>query len=193
MVRGRHLKGLTVLLFGFGALACGDAAPTPAEPGVVAEQPVGGGSAAVQGASQEDPVVVQVGREHVGSPFPPGSGHDASSHAKDAIRPRTTVIRAGTTVRFVVMPAHTAAVYEPGVTPDDIDLSNLTFPGPPGFPPVIDDPVGRLDRTDLNLNFATGDPIELEVTFEEPGRYLVICEVLPHFVQAKMYAWIDVK
>lgn len=193
MLHARYLKALTALVFTIGAWGCGDVAPTPSEPGLVTDRVERQGAPASPRAQQEDPVVVQVGREHVGSPFPPGSGHDRSFHSKDAIRPRTTVVPAGTTVRFVVMPAHTAAVYEPGIEPEDINLSNLTFPGPPGFPPVLDDPDGRLDRVGLNTNFVTGAPVELEFTFDEPGRYLVICEVLPHFVEAKMYAWIEVK
>ncbi|MGH7572456.1 MAG: hypothetical protein ACREMK_11530 [Gemmatimonadota bacterium] len=30
-------------------------------------------------------------------------------------------------------------------------------------------------------------------TFDTPGRYLVICRVLPHFVVAGMYGWVIVK
>ena len=32
-----------------------------------------------------------------------------------------------------------------------------------------------------------------EAVFESPGRYLVICTLLPHFVGAKMYGWVIVK
>jgi hypothetical protein len=30
-------------------------------------------------------------------------------------------------------------------------------------------------------------------TFDQPGTYLVICAIVPHFVEAKMYAWVVVK
>ena len=30
-------------------------------------------------------------------------------------------------------------------------------------------------------------------TFEEPGRYLVLCNVTPHVVFGKMYGWVNVK
>jgi uncharacterized cupredoxin-like copper-binding protein len=108
-----------------------------------------------------------------------------------------TVIAAGGTVTFLVAPAHKIAIYEPGVSPDDIDTSALVGAGLPfPFPPLIDDPDGRIvggGDTDLNANFATGDIEEFVWMFQEPGLYLVICEVLPHFAQARMYAWIDVK
>lgn len=141
--------------------------------------------------------VVTWGREHVGSPFRPPDPHDRSFRAIDAIRPRTTVISAGGTVTFRVAPAHKPAIYEPGVRPDDVDVTAVVDAGLPfPFPPLINDTEGRIvggSETTLNTNFGTGEVIEFQWTFEEPGRYLVICEVLPHFVGAKMYAWVDVK
>jgi plastocyanin len=127
---------------------------------------------------------------NVGSPFPPAE-HDRSFKAVDKIRPRTTVIAEGGTVTFNVGPVHQIAIYEAGTEPEDISLApanldpNPLFPGPP----VINDPDGRL---------ALGDPLsfpgyQLDYTFTEPGRYLVICTFLPHFTEAKMYAYIEVK
>ena len=138
---------------------------------------------------KSEPVVVTVGRDEVGTDyFPPGS-HDGSYHAKDAIRPRSTVIAPGTTVDFVIAAGHDLSVYEPGITPASIDVSLLEPAGVPfDFPPLINDPVGRLARAPLNF----GPPLTWSYTFEEPGLYLVICDVLPHFVGAKMYAWIRV-
>ena len=64
-------------------------------------EPTAGPTAAeaVQGPrSASGVVVVDVGRPGTGTDyFPPGS-HDASYHAQDRIRPRTTVISPGTTV-----------------------------------------------------------------------------------------------
>lgn len=136
------------------------------------------------------PVSLAVGRPDVGTDyFPPGS-HDGSFHAQDAIRPRTSVIRAGTTVEFVIAAGHNVSVYEPGVTPGDIDTSLLEAAGAPfPFPPVINDPEGRLARAPFNF----GPPLTWSWTFDEPGVYLVICDVLPHFVEARMYAWIRVQ
>jgi hypothetical protein len=30
-------------------------------------------------------------------------------------------------------------------------------------------------------------------TFSTPGRYLIICNVTPHFAVDHMYGWVDVK
>lgn len=142
--------------------------------------------------------VVTFGKTNVGSPFPPASGHDGSFHAVDQIRPRTTVIAVGGSVTFLVAPPHKIAIYEPGVEPEDIDLTSLVPPPPLPFefPPLIDDPTDRIvggSETALNTNFQTGEIEPFVWTFTEAGRYLVICEVLPHFAGAGMYAWIEVK
>lgn len=138
---------------------------------------------------QPEPVVVKVGRDDVGTNFFPPGSHDGSYHAKDAIRPRSTVITPGTTVDFVIAAGHDLSVYEPGITPASIDVSLLEPAGVPfEFPPLVNDPEGRLARSPLNF----GPPLIWSYKFEEPGLYLVICDVLPHFVGAKMYAWIRV-
>ncbi len=43
-----------------------------------------------RGSSGDPPLTatVRFGLPQVGSPFPPGSGHDASGHAKDSLVPR---------------------------------------------------------------------------------------------------------
>jgi plastocyanin len=131
--------------------------------------------------------VVTFGKPNVGSPFPPPEEHDRSYHAYDAIRPMRTVIAAGGSVTFQVAPAHKIAIYEPGVGPEDIDVTALVDAGLPfPFPPLIDDSDGRIVG-------ATGQIAEFTWTFSEPGLYLVICEVLPHFAAARMYAWVDVR
>lgn len=135
------------------------------------------------------------GRETVGSPFPPPDGHDASTHAKDSMVPRTVVIAQGGSVTFEIGPFHRAAIYDSGTLPGDIDISatvDLVAPFPiPGF--VIDDPTNR-------LAVAWADPTVLNVTetdwtyvFNTPGRYLVICTTVPHFVDNDMYGWVIVK
>lgn len=140
--------------------------------------------------ARPDPVVVNVGRAEVGTDyFPPGS-HDGSFHAQDAIRPRSTVIVPGTTVDFVIAAGHDLSIYEPGITPENIDASLLEPAGVPfDFPPLINDPNGRLARVAPNF----GPPLVWSYTFDEPGLYLVLCDVLPHFVEARMYAWIRVR
>lgn len=135
--------------------------------------------------------IMQVGRSHVGSPFPPPEGHDASTHAQDAMQPRTVVISAGGVVTFHIEAFHNVAIYEDGTQPEDIDTSQLEPAGTPfPFPPLVNDPSGRLARTDLALPGTAGP---FEWTFDTPGRYLVICEVLPHFTDGDMYGWVIVQ
>lgn len=146
--------------------------------------------------------VMDFGSKDVGSPFGPASGHDESRHAKDKIRPGTVVIAAGGQVTFAVGFPHQVAIYEDGTTPDDInvtgDLVTVPLPSPP-FPPgamvpLINDDDGRVY---LGIPPFVGAHDEIvgddEPVFESPGRYLVICTVLPHFVAANMYAWVIVK
>jgi hypothetical protein len=129
------------------------------------------------------------------------SEHGQHFHAFDKISPRTVTIGAGGTVTFDFAPFHQGAIYGPNVEPSDIDLSpenlddlNITIPGEgPIFIPdfLIADPDNRLALSDLvtpNLL-----PYEWSYTFTEAGRYLVLCTILPHFVEAKMYAYVIVK
>lgn len=138
--------------------------------------------------------VMDFGNKDVGSPFPAPSGHDSSYHAKDKIRPGTVVIAAGGQVVFEVGPVHQVAIYEAGTTPDDIEVSPATLeasPGPAFIPDfVINDPDGRIFLGPA-LSFFNGH--QTSFTFSTPGRYLVICTVTPHFVDATMYAWVIVK
>jgi hypothetical protein len=132
---------------------------------------------------------VQFGRGGVGSPFPPAD-HDASFHAYDAIRPRTVVISVGGTVTFEVAPFHYPALYEPGTQPRDIDTSDVSFEGDCPIP-VFEDEEGRIAEGPLNC--PSDEVVAWSYTFEEPGRYLVICQILPHFVEADMYSWVQVR
>lgn len=121
-----------------------------------------------------------------------------SAHAFDNIIPNTVVIAAGGTVRFDVAPPHVVAIYQPGTTPEEIRLipgvtlfDHVGPPGPPFIPNFyIDEPNGRLF---LDPAPAFGPPHSVEYTFEQPGKYLVICRIAPHFAFNKMYAWVEVK
>jgi plastocyanin len=135
------------------------------------------------------------GDENAGSPFPPGSDHDESYHAKDKMVPRTVVISSGGEVHYEVAPVHQVAIYSPGTKVNDIDLTLLDdlSLGPffiPDF--IINDPNDRV---------ALSPPLTLvetvwttpEGTFDTPGKYFVICTTLPHFAAADMYGWVIVK
>lgn len=144
-------------------------------------------------------VTISFGRDDVGTTFFPPGEHDASYHAKDKIRPRLVHLAAGGNVVFDMGSFHGVAIYEPGTEPEDIEVSpatleDLNVPFPPfvleNF--LINDPDGRVtDRGPVSFAPMTWSPPP--GTFATPGRYLVICYVVPHFVGSKMYAYIDVR
>ncbi len=137
-------------------------------------------------AGPDSAATVRFGNPSAGSPFPPPAfEHDSSSNARDNLIPRTSVISAGGNVTFNVAGFHQPAVYAAGTTPDDIDVP--PFPVP--FNLFINDANGRL---------ALGAPVEgawtpPADTFDTPGRYLVLCNVTPHFAFFNMYGWVIVK
>jgi plastocyanin len=135
---------------------------------------------------------VEFGSDEVGSPFPPAE-HDNSFHSFDRLRPVTVTIARGGSVTFEVYPCHQPAVYEAGTAPEDIDASLLEPIGIAGCPPDrIDDPSGRLalapPQSDEEHEWTTPPG-----TFDQPGRYLVICTTFVHFAFAKMYGWVIVQ
>lgn len=183
----RILLSCTVSLVLIAVLAAGcSEAPTALEelPSAISQDEL-----ALRQGPPMDEATVQFGRPEVGADFPPEEEHP-SSHAKDALQPRTVVIAAGGTVTFDMALLHQVAIYEPGTRPEDIDTSELTgAPVPFPFPPLIDDEDGRVAVGPLSFPA----PIQWSYTFEEPGRYLVICTVLPHFAEFDMYGWVTVK
>jgi plastocyanin len=136
---------------------------------------------------------VRFGLSNVGSPFPPTADHDKSTHAVDSVVPRTVVISQGGTVTFEIgSPVHQVAIYEPGTGPNDID-TGLVIGSLPGCPPVplIADPDGLVAILDDQP--CAGGSNAPSFTFTEPGRYLIVCTFLPHFVDNDMYSWVIVK
>lgn len=94
---------------------------------------------------------------------------------------------------FVIAGFHVVAVYDDGTTPDDIDTSILVPNRPMGTPPIINDSTNRIYRGLDPLLLPAGaaqDRVE-SVQFSEPGLYLVICAVLPHFDEG-MYGYVRV-
>jgi hypothetical protein len=166
-------------------LGCDEQVVQPEAPAVTAEPEASGSG---QGGQQMT-ATVKFGRVGVGSPFPPPD-HDASFHAYDAIRPRTAVIRAGGTVTFEVAPFHYPAIYEDGTRPEDINTDDVYFEGDCPIP-LFEDEEGRIAEGPLNC--PSDEVVEWSYTFEEPGLYLVICQMLPHFVEANMYSWVRVR
>ena len=141
---------------------------------------------AVVAAGPDGSATVRFGNPTAGSPYPPPVfDHDSSSNARDNLIPRTSVISAGGTVTFDVAGFHQVAVYRAGTQPEDITV--------PPFPPnlFIDDATNRLALGPAAG--AQGPWTPPAGTFSTPGRYLIICNVTPHFAIDNMYGWVDVK
>jgi plastocyanin len=136
---------------------------------------------------------IDFGRDDLGSPFPPPSGHDQSGHSRDSLFPGEVVIDKGGTVTFVMGASgvHEAAIYAPGTSPKDIN-AGLLAPAAAGCPPVptINDPNHRIAI--VSDQVCEGGSPAPHWTFNQPGRYLVICTFLPHF-QGGMYGWVTVR
>ena len=128
-------------------------------------------------------------RVAVNPPPPPANGH--------GLIPHTATVKAGGTVNFIIAGLHNVAVYGPGKQPEDVNVDPATFlpdptPGPPDFPPLINDAENRVYRgPDPRLLFPTVDRVEV-VHFPNPGLHLVICGVVPHFVTDNMFGWVKV-
>jgi len=137
--------------------------------------PLGESTLEVQGAPSSGAEML-FGNTLAGTSYPPGV-HDQSFHGRDRVIPGTVVIDAGQKVTFRVNPGHRVAIYKPGTRPEDIAVG-------PGF--FVLDPTNRLALQ------AAPVPV-LSLTFHNPGRYLVICAVTRHFVEANMYGWVIVR
>jgi plastocyanin len=106
------------------------------------------------------------------------------------LAPNEVTIKAGGAVSFIVAGFHNPIVYDDGWQPSQIKTDPLHIvPGstPPG---LIDDPDGRIFRG-VDPRTVSQDRVE-SVTFANPGRYLVICGVRPHFVNDNMFGFVRV-
>jgi hypothetical protein len=135
-------------------------------------------------------------------PYPPPPGPPPGNVHK--LIPYEVTIKAGGTVNFILAGLHQVIVYAPGKGPEDVNVA-LTRPTqgvpPPGVGPLlINDPIDRL-YVGLDPSTVHGGPpnprtplldrIEV-VQFTGKGLHLVICGVLPHFVNDNMYGWVRV-
>jgi plastocyanin len=117
-------------------------------------------------------------------------GNPANHH----VLPQTIRVKAGGVVNFVVAGFHQIFVYQPGRGPEDIvvpatgtfinDVNSLYYLGilpaggpPPGIPATVN-PSNAENRVE-------------SVSFLQPGTYLVICNVRPHFLDG-MFAFVEV-
>jgi plastocyanin len=136
-------------------------------------------------------------------------GNAANHH----ILPDEIRVKVGDVVSFVVAGLHVIRVYDRGVRlqdvkdqiPDECEVNPTPptcFPGGPvpvipafdlavyyqglnSIPPAAAPPVPPFAPVSLAQNRVES------VSFLKPGRFLVICAVLPHF-NDKMYAWVRV-
>jgi plastocyanin len=180
------MLALVVVMAVIGS-SCAQQSPVPSSP------TSGGSSLLAQSTPSALSATIEFGRDDLGSPFPPPSGHDGSGHSRDSLFPAEVVIDKGGTVTFVMGASgvHEVAIYQPGTTPGDIN-TGLLDPPAPGCPPVptINDPNHRI--TILSDQVCEGGSTHPSYTFNTPGRYLVICTFLPHF-NVGMYGWVTVR
>lgn len=105
------------------------------------------------------------------------------------LTPFNAQIKPGGAVSFVISGFHQPTIYQPGTEPGSIDTTQIVAGSTP--PGLIDDPNGRVFRG-VDPRTVPQDRTE-NVTLTDPGKYLVICAVLPHFVNDNMYGYITVQ
>jgi hypothetical protein len=143
----------------------------------------------------------------------PGMGRGVN----DIIVPDKVTIKEGDAVNFIIGGGHVVTVYDDGTKPEDIDTSVIEPAAncPTTAGGVINDPINRIYRGPcFSTNFGTTvntvpptmppptvtivrrDGVEV-VQFTKPGRYLVICSRLNHFInssgQFQMFGFVKVE
>ena len=125
-----------------------------------------------------------------------------------AMIPNQVMIKAGGTVNFIVAGFHVIAIYDDGTQPTDINRTITVLPFGAPAPPIIDDQNNRIYRgiDPTVMPFLLGPqqqgPVgpafqpQLQdrteaVQFPDPGTFLVICAVQPHFDMG-MYGYVKV-
>lgn len=120
------------------------------------------------------------------------------------VLPFEAEVDAGGAVSFIISGLHQILIYGPGRELAEVQAAafGLNLPPAPPFPPLVNyttDLVYRgLDPRVLQyLPLASGTPNPVidrveAVNFKQPGRYLVICGVRPHFDEG-MHGYVNVK
>jgi uncharacterized cupredoxin-like copper-binding protein len=93
--------------------------------------------------------------------------------------PQTALISAPGTVNYELNGFHQVSVYSPGKKPQDIRVMGADVGR-------VNDPNGRI------FNSAPGANVTVPVNFTQPGKYLVICNLLSHWEQG-MWGWAEVQ
>lgn len=133
---------------------------------------LGGPAAAGSGAH------VQFGRLDTGSGcIPPECFDDASYHSQDRMLPGAVNVRVGEPVHFSVEGFHQVVVLADGTRPQDVEPAGFfMFPGTPGDVVAMGAPM-----TDFTW------------TPTSSGKFLVVCNVAPHFEFAQMWGWVHAR
>ena len=169
------------------ALGCADQAGAPTGPAARA--------ATAAAARAPGAATMRFGAAHMNGfaqMAPSALEHTAAGHMVDKVYPHTVAIDRGQTVTFESLPVHQIAVYGPGTAPADIRLDPEHLDDVGDFKDVlINDPANRRALSPISFEPMTWTPDA--ATFAEPGRYLVVCTVIFHYVEAKMYGWVEVR
>ena len=103
--------------------------------------------------------------------------------------PHIAKIKAGGSVNFIIAGFHQVIVYDDGTQSGDINANLTVLPTVPVGVLLIDDPNRRIYRG-LDPSLQPRDRVEV-LYFANPGTYLVICGVRPHFNQG-MFGFVEV-
>ena len=103
--------------------------------------------------------------------------------------PQVAKIKAGGSVNFIISGFHQVIVYDDGTQPGDINRNLTVLPTVPVGVVLINDPNRRIYRG-LDPSLQPRDRVEV-LHFANPGTYLVICGVRPHFNQG-MFGFVEV-
>ena len=125
----------------------------------------------------------------------------------DIIIPQRVTIKEGDAVNFIIGGGHVLNIYGDGTKPEDIDTSVIepATNCPTSAGGVINDPNNRIYRgpcfstsfgTTPTTTITRRDGVEV-VQFTKPGRYLVICSRLNHFIDSngkfQMFGFVKVE
>ena len=120
----------------------------------------------------------------------PGMGRGVN----DILVPQRVTIKEGDSVNFIIGGGHVLTIYDDGTKPEDINTSVIepaaNCPATAGG--VFNDPNNRIYRgpcfstsfgTTPTTTITRRDGVEV-VQFTKPGRYLVLCSRLNHFIDS---------
>lgn len=160
-------------------------------------------SSATADDGRQDNATVSFGQWQANEPPPPEgvgpldrflanpAGGAGNNHE---VIPNKITIKEGDAVNFIISGLHLVTIYDDGTKPRQIDTTALVE-GITTAGGIIDDANNRIYRG-FNPNAIPNnnqrDRAET-VHFSKPGTYLVICGVLNHFVDDRMFGFIEVK